>query len=170
MAVGDTQIVQWVNISYTVCSEDLLPTLAAPRLRATHLWSALGGTCCANNNDGDIIAQWDVAAHRWLLTQNVFVSPYGVCVAISTSSDANGQLLTCISSRCWPAASRITRSGASGPTTTAKPGTTLDLAAAASKARFSAPITAPSCWLAITGRADLPPVLQHRRQHPAGRP
>ena len=42
------------------------------------------------NNDGDIIAQWDVAAHRWLLTQNVFSSPYGVCVAISTTNDANG--------------------------------------------------------------------------------
>ena len=53
------------------------------------MWSALGGIC-AGNNDGDPIAQWDVQAHRWLLTQNVFVSPYRVCVAISTTSDANG--------------------------------------------------------------------------------
>ena len=42
------------------------------------------------NNDGDIIAQWDVQAHRWLLTQNVFTGNYGVCVAISTSNDATG--------------------------------------------------------------------------------
>ena len=31
MAVGDTQIVQWVNVSYTVCSEDF-----ALHLRAGH--------------------------------------------------------------------------------------------------------------------------------------
>ncbi len=43
-----------------------------------------------SNNDGDIIAQWDVVAHRWLLTQNVFTGNYGVCVAISTSPDATG--------------------------------------------------------------------------------
>ena len=45
---------------------------------------------CASRNDGDIIAQWDVTAHRWVLTQNVFASPYAVCVAISTTNDANG--------------------------------------------------------------------------------
>lgn len=88
MAVGDTQIVQWVNTSYTVCSKTA-PYACGPAIEGNELWSALGGTCFANN-DGDIIAQWDVAAHRWLLTQNVFSSPYGVCVAISTSSDATG--------------------------------------------------------------------------------
>jgi hypothetical protein len=88
MAVGDTQIVQWVNVSYTVCSKTA-PYTCGPAIEGNTLWSALGGTCF-NNNDGDIIAQWDVVAHRWLLTQNVFSSPYGVCVAISTSNDANG--------------------------------------------------------------------------------
>ena len=88
MAVGDTQIVQWVNVSYTVCSKTS-PYTCGPAIAGNLLWQNLGGQCFANN-DGDIIAQWDNRAHRWLLTQNVFASPYGVCVAISTSSDATG--------------------------------------------------------------------------------
>jgi hypothetical protein len=87
MAVGDTQIVQWVNTSYTVCSKTS-PYTCGPAIEGNVLWTNLGGLC-AENNDGDIIAQWDVVAHRWLLTQNVF-GPYGVCVAISTSPDATG--------------------------------------------------------------------------------
>ncbi len=88
MAVGDTQIVQWVNVSYTVCQKTA-PYTCGPAIQGNAIWSKLGGVCAANN-DGDPIAQWDVQAHRWLLSQNVFVSPYAVCVAISTSADANG--------------------------------------------------------------------------------
>jgi len=88
MAVGDTQVVQWVNVSYTVCQKTA-PYTCGAAIEGNTLWNALGGVCAADN-DGDIIAQWDVAAHRWLLTQNVFSSPYKVCVAISTSNDANG--------------------------------------------------------------------------------
>ncbi len=88
MAVGDTQVVQWVNVSYTVCSKTS-PYTCGPSVEGNLLWQNLGGICF-NNNAGDIIAQWDVAAHRWLLTQNVFSGTYGVCVAISTSPDANG--------------------------------------------------------------------------------
>ena len=74
MAVGDTQIVQWVNVSYTVCEKT--PAMPAGRRHpGQHPWSSLGGIC-AGNNDGDIIAQWDVQAHRWLLTQNVFIGGY----------------------------------------------------------------------------------------------
>ena len=87
MAVGDTQVLQWVNVSYTVC--DKSTTVCGPAILGNLIWANLGGICAANN-DGDIIAQWDVAAHRWLLAQNVFSGNYGVCVAISTSSNANG--------------------------------------------------------------------------------
>ncbi len=87
MAVGDTQVVQWVNVSYTVCNKGT--GSCGPAIEGNTLWSALGGVC-ANNNDGDIIAQWDNVAHRWLLAQNVFSSPYKVCVAISTTNDATG--------------------------------------------------------------------------------
>ena len=90
MAVGDTQVVQWVNTSYTVCSKTS-PYTCGPAVEGNVLWSGLSGTpLCKEQNDGDIIAQWDVVAHRWLLTQNVFASPYAVCVAISTTPDANG--------------------------------------------------------------------------------
>lgn len=88
MAVGDTQIFQWVNTSFTICSKTS-PYTCGPAIEGNTLWSKLGGTC-ASNNDGDIIAQWDVQAHRWVLAQNVFVSPYAVCVAVSTSADATG--------------------------------------------------------------------------------
>ncbi len=87
MAVGDTQVVQWVNVSYTVC--DKTTGTCGPAIAGNTLWQALGGICY-NNNAGDIIAQWDVQAHRWLLTQNVFAGNYGVCVAVSTSNDATG--------------------------------------------------------------------------------
>jgi len=88
MAVGDTQIVQWVNVSYTVCQKTS-PYTCGPAIEGNTLWSSLGGIC-ASNNDGGAIAQWDVAAHRWLLAQNVLTGTYGVCVAVSTSPDATG--------------------------------------------------------------------------------
>jgi len=88
MAVGDTQIVQWVNVSYTVCSKTS-PYTCGASVEGNLLWKNLGGVC-ASNNDGDIIAQFDVVAHRWLLTQNIFAGSYGVCVAVSTTADATG--------------------------------------------------------------------------------
>jgi len=90
MAVGDTQVVQWVNTSYTVCSKTA-PYTCGPAVEGNVLWSGLSGNpLCKSQNDGDIISQWDATAHRWVLTQNVFASPYAVCLAISTTSDANG--------------------------------------------------------------------------------
>jgi hypothetical protein len=87
MAVGDTQIVEWVNVSYTVCQKTS-PYTCGPAIESNTLWSSLGGICATNNSD--IIAQWDIAAHRWVLAQNVFTGTYGVCIAISTSNDATG--------------------------------------------------------------------------------
>lgn len=89
MGVGDTQIVQWVNVSFAVFDKSTGATLAGP-LEGNTLWSALGGAC-ANDNDGDIIAQWDKKNHRWLLSQPVFSGPpYYSCIAVSTSPDALG--------------------------------------------------------------------------------
>ena len=90
MAVGDTQVLQWVNVSYTICSKTS-PYTCGPAIPGNTLWAAgIPGTLCASHNDGDPIAQWDRVAHRWLLFQNVFTSPYAVCVAVSTTSDALG--------------------------------------------------------------------------------
>jgi hypothetical protein len=88
MAVGDTQVLQWVNVSYTVCSKT---GSCGPAILGNTLWrNGIPGTLCANNNDGDILAQFDRKADRWVLSQNVFSSPYAVCIAVSTSPDANG--------------------------------------------------------------------------------
>jgi len=40
--------------------------------------------------DTSTIAQWDKAAHRWLMAQNVFSAPYMTCVAVSATPDATG--------------------------------------------------------------------------------
>ena len=46
MAVGDTQIVQWVNVQFAVF--DKSGTLLAGPIDGSNLWSSLGGEC-ANN-------------------------------------------------------------------------------------------------------------------------
>ena len=89
MAVGDSQIVQWVNLSYAIFDKRGNPLTGA--INGPALWqSGIPGSLCANNNSGDPIAQWDRVAHRWLLFQNVFTSPYAICIAVSTSANALG--------------------------------------------------------------------------------
>ena len=93
MAVGDSQIVEWVNVQFVVLDKSG-HVLAGP-VNGNQLWSSLGGEC-ANNNDSDPIAQYDKAHHRWLLAQNIFhlssgsQPPYFACVAVSTGPDALG--------------------------------------------------------------------------------
>ncbi len=90
MAVGDTQVLQWVNVSYTICSKTS-PYTCGPAIQGNTLWAnGIPGTLCANHNAGDILAQFDRKADRWLLSQNVFTSPYAVCIAISDTNDATG--------------------------------------------------------------------------------
>jgi hypothetical protein len=88
LAVGDTQVVQWVNVSYAVFDKSSGAVIAGP-IAGNQFWAGFGGPC-ETQNDGDIIAQWDKAAHRWLMAQNVFVAPYMTCVAVSTTPDATG--------------------------------------------------------------------------------
>jgi len=89
LGVGDTQILQWVNVSFAVFDKSTGTALTGA-IDGNTLWTSLGGPC-ANNNDGDIIAQWDKKDHRWLLSQNVFNGPpYYTCIAVSTSPDALG--------------------------------------------------------------------------------
>jgi len=93
LSVGATQVVQWVNESFAVFSKTGA-LLAGPTAGNT-LFQALGATHpCAVNNDGDIIAQYDKAANRWVLTQlsvtNGGSVGYFQCVAVSQTSDATG--------------------------------------------------------------------------------
>jgi hypothetical protein len=87
-AVGAKQFVQWVNTAFAVYDKSG-KLLAGPTAGNT-LWSGFGGAC-QTNNDGDIIAQYDKIANRWVLTQfSVSTTPYMQCIAVSTTSDATG--------------------------------------------------------------------------------
>jgi hypothetical protein len=91
-AAGDTQFVQWVNTSFAVFNKSNGNKVYGPAAGNT-LWSGMSGTAgqaCSNNNSGDPIAQYNKQAGRWVMMQPVFKSPYYLCVAVSTTSDATG--------------------------------------------------------------------------------
>jgi hypothetical protein len=96
MAVGDSEIVQWVNVSYADFNKStgaIIPLNGQDSTLGNAIWHALlPGTACANNNDGDPIVKFDRAAHRWIMTQNVFSSPYAVCVAVSQTATFSDNL------------------------------------------------------------------------------
>ncbi len=90
MAVGDTQVVEWVNVSWEVFDKNTGNAELGP-VTGNSLWQALPpGSLCATYDDGDPVVQWDAVAHRWVLFQNVFHSPYAVCIAVSQTPDARG--------------------------------------------------------------------------------
>jgi hypothetical protein len=87
-AVGDTQVVQWVNVCYAVYDKSTGGLIAGP-FAGNAFWKGFGGPC-ETSNDGDIIIQWDKSNHRWLASQNVFSAPYMTCIAVSQTADATG--------------------------------------------------------------------------------
>lgn len=87
-AVGATQVVQWVNESFAVFDKTTGTAVLGP-VAGNTLWSGFGGSC-ETSNDGDIIAQYDKSANRWVMAQPVFTSPFMYCIAVSTTSDATG--------------------------------------------------------------------------------
>ncbi|HEY4949516.1 MAG TPA: hypothetical protein VIH88_04195 [Candidatus Acidoferrales bacterium] len=88
-AVGDTQVVEWVNTCYAVFNKSTGALISGP-FSGTNFWKGFGAPC-ETNNDGDIIIQWDKTNHRWLAAQNVFAGPpYYTCVAVSQTADATG--------------------------------------------------------------------------------
>jgi uncharacterized repeat protein (TIGR01451 family) len=88
-AVGKTQYVQWVNVSFAVFDKatgNVLPNYPVP---GNTLWSGFGGSC-ETANDGDPIVTYDKLADRWVFSQLVFTSPFMQCIAVSTGPDATG--------------------------------------------------------------------------------
>ena len=86
---SNAQVVEWVNVSYAVFNKATGAYIAGPIL-GNALWAGFGGAC-QTANSGDIIAQFDKIAHRWVLFQPVFSGPpFAGCFAISTSPDALG--------------------------------------------------------------------------------
>jgi len=89
-AVGATQFVQFVNASFAVFDKNTGATIYGPAFGNT-LWMGFGGPC-ETTNDGDVIAQYDKLAGRWILSQLSFSQgpPYYLCIAVSTTSNATG--------------------------------------------------------------------------------
>jgi hypothetical protein len=90
-AVGATQYVQWVNVSFAVFDKASGAKVLGP-VAGNTLFAHLGGAC-ATRNDGDPVVQYDKAAGRWVLSQFAVqggAAGYWQCVAVSQTSDATG--------------------------------------------------------------------------------
>jgi hypothetical protein len=85
--VGPNHYVQMVNTDFAVYTKTGT-RLYGPALIST-LWDNFGAPC-ENNNDGDPVVLYDQLADRWLLSQFTTVTPFGECVAVSTSADPTG--------------------------------------------------------------------------------
>lgn len=94
LSIGDTQIVQWVNTQLAVfdLQGNNIPINGQPFVDGSVLFSGLPH--CGLTNSGNIIAQWDKIAHRWVMYQPRLVAPYFDCFAISQTNDATGAYYT----------------------------------------------------------------------------
>lgn len=94
LSIGDTQIIQWVNVSFAIfdLNGNVIPLNGQNYTSGNVLFAGLPH--CGSSNSGDIIAQWDKIAHRWVMMQPRFSAPYYDCFAISQTSDATGAWYT----------------------------------------------------------------------------
>lgn len=100
MAVGPTQIVQWVNVRLSVMDKSGTPLVggALGYVNGNAIWTGLpAGSICRSTNQGDPTLQYDRIAGRWVLSQFAFgvntfgpVAPFAQCIAVSTTGDATG--------------------------------------------------------------------------------
>src|SRR5712691_1939650 len=85
MAVGPNHVFVAVNSVYQIFTKTGASVLGPKTLSS--LWTGVGGGC-ATANAGDVVVQYDKLADRWILTQlSSLSSPYGECIAVSTSGD-----------------------------------------------------------------------------------
>jgi hypothetical protein len=85
--VGPNHFVQWVNSHFQIFNKSGA-SLYGPAAGNT-IWSGFGGPC-QTQNAGDPIVLYDSIADRWLMSQFTSASPYGECIAISTTPDPTG--------------------------------------------------------------------------------
>ncbi|MGB8645554.1 MAG: hypothetical protein WCF84_09970 [Anaerolineae bacterium] len=85
--VGPNHYVQWVNSHFQIFSKTGA-SLYGPAAGNT-LWTGFGAPC-ETSNDGDPVALYDPMANRWVMSQFTASSPYGECVAVSTTGDPTG--------------------------------------------------------------------------------
>ena len=90
-SVGDSQMVETVNIAFAVWDKTTGTQIMAPKNIQT-LYTPLGGECAAGNLV-DPVVNYDKAAGRWVISMSASNNNFSVndiCVAVSTSSDATG--------------------------------------------------------------------------------
>ncbi|HYP21452.1 MAG TPA: PKD domain-containing protein, partial [Chloroflexia bacterium] len=85
--VGPNHYVQMVNKAFQVFNKSGT-SLMGP-LPINTLFDNFGGVC-ESTNSGDPIVLYDPLADRWLLSQFVFPSPHGQCIAVSATGDPTG--------------------------------------------------------------------------------
>ena len=85
--VGPNHYVQWVNLSIQMWDKNGVSVFGP--VNGNTLWQGFGGPC-ESQNSGDPIVLYDQLAGRWVLSQFTTSSPYGECVAVSTTSDPTG--------------------------------------------------------------------------------
>jgi len=90
IAVGPNHILQAVNSRYAIFDKNGI-LLAGP-FALSSLWTNFGeGNACTTSNSGDVIAQYDKLADRFIVTQlGSFTAPYSECIAVSQTSDPTG--------------------------------------------------------------------------------
>lgn len=87
LAVGTTQVVQWVNLDFAVFNKATGGLLPGYPKAGNSIWAGFG-TGCETNNDGDPIVKFDAQNNRWVMTQfSVTTTPYLQCVAVSQTAD-----------------------------------------------------------------------------------
>jgi hypothetical protein len=90
VAVGDTQVVEIVNVEFAVF--DKTGTMVQAPAPIHTLFAGLGGMC-ETQDGGDPIVLFDRMAHRWFISQLEYNSDFSdnlLCTAVSTSADATG--------------------------------------------------------------------------------
>ena len=85
--VGPNHYVQWVNLHLQIWDKSGT-TLLGP-LAGNSIWSGFGAPC-STRNDGDPVVLYDSIADRWVISQFTSASPWGQCVAVSTTADPTG--------------------------------------------------------------------------------
>jgi hypothetical protein len=90
VAVGATQVVQWVNTKFAVFNKSTGQKTYGP-VQGDSLFSGFAGSC-STQNGGDGLVLYDQMAGRWIITQRATPKggPYYQCIAVSTTSDATG--------------------------------------------------------------------------------
>ena len=84
---GRNHFVQWVNLHFQIFDKSG-QSVYGPAA-GNVLWQVTN-TPCETSNDGDPVVLYDAAADRWILTQFTASSPFGECIAVSTTGDPTG--------------------------------------------------------------------------------